>query len=85
MQFFNLWPQARFHTQWPGNGTAGDPIFDEFFRSTVQAYMSEAITQQVFKPAAVALMDKIGVSHLAIYQGNMQTLTVIRHASLPSS
>jgi len=24
---FNLWPQARLHTQWPGKGEPGDPVF----------------------------------------------------------
>ena len=24
----NLWPQAKLHTQWPGTGIAGDPVFD---------------------------------------------------------
>ena len=25
----NLWPQAKLHTQWPGTGQAGDPVFDQ--------------------------------------------------------
>jgi pimeloyl-ACP methyl ester carboxylesterase len=25
---YNLWPQAKLHTQWPGTGMAGDPAFD---------------------------------------------------------
>src|SRR5258708_28481785 len=32
---FNLWPQARLHTQWPGTGTAGDPTFGQVFASQV--------------------------------------------------
>ena len=27
---YNIWPQAKLHTQWPGSGVAGDPIFDQF-------------------------------------------------------
>src|SRR5207237_929683 len=30
---YNFWPQARLHTQWPGTGEPGDPIFDQFFAS----------------------------------------------------
>ena len=30
-----LWPQAKLHTQWPGTGVAGDPVFDQFFSSQV--------------------------------------------------
>jgi hypothetical protein len=29
------WPQAKLHTQWPGGGHAGDPIFDQFYASQV--------------------------------------------------
>src|SRR5688500_14225084 len=27
---FNLWPQAKRHTQWPGSGKPGDKYFDAF-------------------------------------------------------
>jgi pimeloyl-ACP methyl ester carboxylesterase len=27
---FDQYPQANLHTQWPGNGSRGDPIFDAF-------------------------------------------------------
>lgn len=27
---YTLWPQARQHTQWPGKGEPGDPLFDQF-------------------------------------------------------
>ena len=37
----NLYPQARMHTQWPGTGRAGDPIFDQFYASQVP-YLSQA-------------------------------------------
>src|SRR5476649_593561 len=32
----NLWPQAKLHTQWPGTGQRGDPVFDQFYASQVQ-------------------------------------------------
>ena len=32
---YNSWPQAHLHTQWPGTGIPGDPIFDQFFASQV--------------------------------------------------
>ena len=31
-QYFDLWPQAQLHTQWPGSGLQGDPTFDNFMR-----------------------------------------------------
>src|SRR5262244_1015995 len=30
---YNLWPQARLHTQWAGHAAPGDAVFDQFFAS----------------------------------------------------
>jgi pimeloyl-ACP methyl ester carboxylesterase len=61
---FNLWPQAKLHTQWPGEGPGkgqrGDPIFDQFYASQVQYIGSGVVTQQLNRDAAAALLDKIG-------------------------
>ena len=55
----NLWPQAHLHTQWPGTGVHGDPIFDQFFASQFSGM--EALPQEKFTTSAlVALLDKIG-------------------------
>ena len=32
-----LWPQAGLHTQWPGDGVAGDAMFDHFFATQVES------------------------------------------------
>jgi hypothetical protein len=32
---YNIWPQAKLHTQSPGTGDAGDPAFDNYFVSNV--------------------------------------------------
>ena len=62
---FNLWPQARLHTQWPGfpaasAGLIGDPIFDNFFASEVQSISNTVIQQSTMRAAGAALLDKIG-------------------------
>jgi pimeloyl-ACP methyl ester carboxylesterase len=57
---YNHWPQAHLHTQWPGKGTAGDPIFDQFFASQVQAMVSFPLQQELSSGGIVALLDKIG-------------------------
>src|SRR5215216_5372919 len=61
---FNLWPQAKLHTQWPGEGPGkgqrGDPIFDQFYASQVQYIASNAVTQELNRDAGAALLDKIG-------------------------
>ncbi|KAJ7817852.1 Alpha/Beta hydrolase protein [Mycena olivaceomarginata] len=37
---FKFWPQAVLHTQWPGNGSVGDPTFDKFYASMVPSLNS---------------------------------------------
>jgi pimeloyl-ACP methyl ester carboxylesterase len=56
----NLWPQAKLHTQWPGTGVAGDPLFDQFFASQVPFVQKPEVIQKLNVDAAVALLDKIG-------------------------
>jgi pimeloyl-ACP methyl ester carboxylesterase len=58
------WPQAKKHTQWPGEGAnkgqKGDPIFDAFYATQVETVISAELTQQRNKDAGAALLDKIG-------------------------
>ncbi len=60
----NLWPQARLHTQWPGDGPThgqvGDPVFNQFYASQVQFLTSSVETQTLIQQAAAALLDRIG-------------------------
>jgi hypothetical protein len=55
-----LWPQAKLHTQWPGTGLAGDPIFDQFYASQVPFVLKPEVTQAANRDAGVKLLDKIG-------------------------
>jgi pimeloyl-ACP methyl ester carboxylesterase len=55
---YKAWPQARLHTQWPGKGAPGDPIFDQFFASQVTGMEANAV--QLNRDAILALLDKIG-------------------------
>ncbi|KAH0587092.1 hypothetical protein H2248_005910 [Termitomyces sp. 'cryptogamus'] len=59
-QLHNLWPEASLHTQWPGNGSLGDPIFNVFYASTVPSLDSDAETAMKIREAGSALLDKIG-------------------------
>lgn len=54
------WPQAKAHTQWPGSGRQGDPIFDAFYASQVESLQSDVETQNLTQAAGAALLDKIG-------------------------
>jgi len=56
---YNLWPQARLHTQWPGKGAPGDSAFDQFFASQLPSIPAASAT--LFnRDAIVALLDTIG-------------------------
>ncbi|HMI96439.1 MAG TPA: alpha/beta hydrolase [Micropepsaceae bacterium] len=55
-----LWPQARLHTQWPGTGMAGDPVFDQFYAQQLQAIASFPKQQELNRDAGAALLDQIG-------------------------
>jgi pimeloyl-ACP methyl ester carboxylesterase len=57
---YNLWPQAHLHTQWPGKGAPGDPIFDQFFASQLPSIQDLTFATALTRDAAVALLDKIG-------------------------
>lgn len=56
------WPQAKFHTQWPGGarkGHAGDPVFDQFYASQV-ASLANPESEKLMQEAGAALLDRIG-------------------------
>jgi pimeloyl-ACP methyl ester carboxylesterase len=58
------WPQAKKHTQWPGEGPnkgrKGDPIFDAFYATQVETVVSNEETQRRNRDAGAALLDIIG-------------------------
>ena len=58
------WPQAKKHTQWPGDGAnkgkKGDPIFDAFYATQVETVISNEETERRNQDAGAALLDKIG-------------------------
>jgi pimeloyl-ACP methyl ester carboxylesterase len=55
-----LYPQAVLHTQWPGTGVAGDPVFDQFFSSQVEDIVDVGVIEALNRDAGVALLDRIG-------------------------
>ncbi|KAF4814867.1 putative secreted lipase [Colletotrichum tropicale] len=57
---YMLWAQAANHTQWPGTGTMGDPIFDAFYSSNVEFVNNATYQQKTVQDAGAALLDKIG-------------------------
>src|SRR5882672_5153167 len=57
---FNLWPQAKLHTQWPGGGLPGDPAFDQFYATQFPSLVDFPTQQRLNRDAGIALLDKIG-------------------------
>ena len=55
-----LWPQARRHTQWPGTGKRGDPLFERFFASQVSQLADRSEIERLTRDGCVALLDQIG-------------------------
>lgn len=54
------YPQAALHTQWPGTGVAGDPVFDQFFASQVEDIANVTMIEDLNRNAGVALLERIG-------------------------
>jgi pimeloyl-ACP methyl ester carboxylesterase len=57
---FKQWPQAHLHTQWPGEGKPGDPIFDQFYAAQFPSIANFTKQQEINPPALIALLEKIG-------------------------
>lgn len=61
---FGTWPQAKAHTQWPGDGSSkglrGDRVFDAFYATQVPSLASAVETQTLVQSAGAALLDRIG-------------------------
>jgi pimeloyl-ACP methyl ester carboxylesterase len=57
---YKLWPQARLHTQWPGTGEPGDPIYDQMQAQELPDIENAKLREELNRDAGVALLDKIG-------------------------
>lgn len=71
IETYGKWPQAKKHTQWPGEGDAryrrGDPIFDNFYASLVPQLNSMVEIQTLVQAAGTALLDKIGPAIIVVH------------------
>ena len=57
---YNLWPQAHLHTQWPGTGVAGDPVYEQFRASQNPSITDNVIMDAANRAALGALLHRIG-------------------------
>lgn len=54
------WPDAGLHTQWPGTGLPGDPIFEQFFASEVANMPDVDMQYSLTLKAVTELLAQIG-------------------------
>jgi pimeloyl-ACP methyl ester carboxylesterase len=59
---YNMFPQAHLHTQWPGPGIVGDPVFDQFQASMLPDFKDRLRREPFNRDAGIALLEKIGPS-----------------------
>jgi pimeloyl-ACP methyl ester carboxylesterase len=59
----NPYPQSQGHTQWPGSGTRGDPIFDAFFAATVPLTSNSTAQELSMRADGCTLLSLIGPSY----------------------
>ncbi|MFN3892467.1 MAG: alpha/beta hydrolase [Beijerinckiaceae bacterium] len=64
---FEKWPQARLHSQWPGTGEPGDPVFDDFIATQLPSIADYAFQQEINAQALCALLDRIGEAILVVH------------------
>lgn len=59
-QDYNLWPQAKLHTQFPGTGLPGDATYDQFAHGLHASINGGVRMDTINRDALAALLDKIG-------------------------
>ncbi|KAL8946993.1 MAG: hypothetical protein Q9183_007836, partial [Haloplaca sp. 2 TL-2023] len=64
MQDYNDYPQAKFHTQWPGTGRQGDPAFDAMVALGAPATTNSDAVELSMRKAGCELLSIIGKSFL---------------------
>lgn len=58
------WPQAKLHTQWPGTGRMGDPVFDAFYASQVPLQTDRLISEEQNAQSYSALVNIVGECYI---------------------
>jgi pimeloyl-ACP methyl ester carboxylesterase len=69
---YNLWPQAKLHTQWPGRAEPGEPAFDDYFASNVPSMENREMQSKMNVDMLAALLDRIGPSIVLVHSQSGQ-------------
>jgi pimeloyl-ACP methyl ester carboxylesterase len=70
---------AEKHTQWPGTGRVGDPVFDQYFASVIPVIDAAAI-EPLTRDAGAALLDRIGPAIIISHSQGAQPTWLIGDA-----
>ncbi|KAI0170208.1 Alpha/Beta hydrolase protein [Pestalotiopsis sp. NC0098] len=62
VELYNYYPQAALHTQWPGSGRNGDPVFDNFKKSFIPLTSSYAAQETAMRRSGCQLLSLLGAS-----------------------
>ena len=60
----NNYPQARLHSQWPGNGLRGDPAFDSWYKGIEPLPVDNVLSETTTGAAVCDLLQRIGSAFL---------------------
>jgi pimeloyl-ACP methyl ester carboxylesterase len=66
VELYNYYPQAILHTQWPGSGQNGDPIFDNFKKSFIPLTSSYAAQENAMRASGCELLSLLGAKSYII-------------------
>ncbi|KAM0280827.1 hypothetical protein ACHAQH_003857 [Verticillium albo-atrum] len=57
---FNTYPQSQLHTQWPGSGVDGDPVFDQFKQGFLPTPADTTPQEMAFRASGCKFLKLIG-------------------------
>lgn len=63
-QDWDQYPQSLNHTQWPGSGLKGDPVFDAFQDTFIPLTSNKTAQQESMRKSGCQLLELIGSSFL---------------------
>ncbi|KAF2125528.1 alpha/beta-hydrolase [Dothidotthia symphoricarpi CBS 119687] len=73
VKYYNAYPQAQLHTQFPGSGRVGDPIFENFKKQLVPYPLNTTAFELGLRASGCALLELIGPSYLIAHSAGAGT------------
>lgn len=69
----NSYPQSQLHTQWPGTGRIGDPIFENFKKAMVPYTTNNTAFELALRNSGCKLLELIGPSYMIAHSAGGAT------------